>query len=547
VQFRSERLPDGDVKGPQADIGLGWWGKLSEAHGRDMGSDGAGEQHVKVDDWNEYKIVAQGSSVRTWINGVLSVNTHDPQIARHGIFAIEMGANGVPMEVRFKHMKLTLVGPKPAVPDEAALVGAEEEAHKVYKEEYDKTGGPGALVMAERCLRDGLDTEGNPAMRYVLLQKARDLAAVGGDIPLALRAAGTMADHFAVDVLEMKTAALESAGRAATNIVARWPGCAVAALGLADDAEEGDKYEEAERLAKVAQTATARLPDRSLATLAEARVNELAALRRTYESLSPVARRLSVQPADADANLALGRFHALSRGDWDRGLAALSRGSDPKLKALAEADLASPGDVEGAERLGDSYTAHAAAQGGAERTNLLWRASYWYDQATGKLSGNDRARVGAKVATIEKTLPPSRPVILHASYGAFGGRADLSDRVRWLVIETPHHKLVHTFGRLYEHFGIADPAPGQYKSMVVVYRYRGGVHLSIAGESINSVKLTIPAPLGALDTAPGHAAPGQELVILQARFGNEGTYADATAKTQAAVRGRTLIASPDIL
>ena len=34
VQFRSEALPDGEMRGPQADVGAGWWGKLYEENGR---------------------------------------------------------------------------------------------------------------------------------------------------------------------------------------------------------------------------------------------------------------------------------------------------------------------------------------------------------------------------------------------------------------------------------------------------------------------------------------------------------------------------------
>src|SRR5262249_3502576 len=69
VQFRSEALADGDVKGMQADIGVGWWGKLYEEHGRGVLWDKSGEKFVKVDDWNEYVIEAIGSRVRTFING----------------------------------------------------------------------------------------------------------------------------------------------------------------------------------------------------------------------------------------------------------------------------------------------------------------------------------------------------------------------------------------------------------------------------------------------------------------------------------------------
>ena len=36
IQFRSEPLPDGEMKGPQADIGAGWWGKLYEESGRGL-------------------------------------------------------------------------------------------------------------------------------------------------------------------------------------------------------------------------------------------------------------------------------------------------------------------------------------------------------------------------------------------------------------------------------------------------------------------------------------------------------------------------------
>jgi hypothetical protein len=62
IQFRSEPHPDGGVKGYQADIGAGWWGKLYEEHGRGILWDKSGEPHVKPGDWNTYEIVAVGSA-----------------------------------------------------------------------------------------------------------------------------------------------------------------------------------------------------------------------------------------------------------------------------------------------------------------------------------------------------------------------------------------------------------------------------------------------------------------------------------------------------
>jgi putative membrane-bound dehydrogenase-like protein len=110
IQFRSEALPGGDVKGPQADIGAGWWGKLYEEHGRGLLWDKSGEAHVKPGEWNAYEIVARGSVIRTAINGQLCVDLTDDTISRRGIFALQIHS-GPAMEVRFKEIQLEILNP----------------------------------------------------------------------------------------------------------------------------------------------------------------------------------------------------------------------------------------------------------------------------------------------------------------------------------------------------------------------------------------------------------------------------------------------------
>jgi putative heme-binding domain-containing protein len=107
VQFRSAIEPGGAVRGYQADIGEGWWGKLYEEHGRALLWDKSGEAHVKRDGWNTYEIVAVGTKIKTAINGKLCVDLDDPQGARQGIIAFQLHAGG-PMEVRFKDFKVEL-------------------------------------------------------------------------------------------------------------------------------------------------------------------------------------------------------------------------------------------------------------------------------------------------------------------------------------------------------------------------------------------------------------------------------------------------------
>lgn len=111
IQFRSETLPDGEVKGYQADIGAGWWGKLYEEQGRGVLWDKSGEASVKAESWNLYEVVAVGHRVLSAINGRPCVDFSDAAGAVRGIVALQLHAGG-PLEVRFKDFQIEL-NPKP--------------------------------------------------------------------------------------------------------------------------------------------------------------------------------------------------------------------------------------------------------------------------------------------------------------------------------------------------------------------------------------------------------------------------------------------------
>ena len=107
IQFRSQELGDGEMKGYQADIGVGWWGKLYEENGRAILWDKSGESFVKLDEWNDYEVLAVGHRIRTYINGKLSVDLLDPKGASEGKLALQIHA-GPAMEVRFKDFQLEI-------------------------------------------------------------------------------------------------------------------------------------------------------------------------------------------------------------------------------------------------------------------------------------------------------------------------------------------------------------------------------------------------------------------------------------------------------
>ena len=131
IQIRSQPIAGGEMKGYQADIGPGWWGKLYEEHGRALLEPKGGEEFVKKGEWNHYEIVAAGSRVRTWINNQLCVDRDDPEAARGGVIGLQLHSGGK-TEVRFKNLKLTLLPSHvPALPYPVSKPPAEGKSAKV--------------------------------------------------------------------------------------------------------------------------------------------------------------------------------------------------------------------------------------------------------------------------------------------------------------------------------------------------------------------------------------------------------------------------------
>ena len=87
IQIRSERAPNSpEMSGYQVDAGPGWWGKLYDESRRNkvIGEPidaAAVNAAVKPDDWNDYRIRAEGPRIRSWINGVAALDYREPDAA----------------------------------------------------------------------------------------------------------------------------------------------------------------------------------------------------------------------------------------------------------------------------------------------------------------------------------------------------------------------------------------------------------------------------------------------------------------------------------
>jgi len=109
VQIRSERITDPahEMIGYQADLGEKYYGALyDESRRKTILAAPAPEileKALKLGEWNEYRIRAEGGRIQLWINDTLTVDytETDAAIVQKGRIALQIHG-GPPAEVRYK-------------------------------------------------------------------------------------------------------------------------------------------------------------------------------------------------------------------------------------------------------------------------------------------------------------------------------------------------------------------------------------------------------------------------------------------------------------
>lgn len=283
-----------------------------------------------------------------------------------------------------------------AVPDSAALDKATRTIKDLFKDEIDAARTPAAkLELAKNLLQRGIDTQGDPAGQYVLLRMARDYA-VAADAGLAVQAVDELARSFQIDALTMKIETLTSLSKIAM-IPAQGKMFAETALAVADEAIAADNYDIAKQSTALALAAAKKTRDAELNKQVVNRAKEVEALEDAFRSVKTAQATLDAKPLDPEANLAVGRYRSLVKGDWDRGVPMLALGNDPKLKALAVQELDASESAEDQFKLAVAWAEYAATLDSSAKDRVEARSLFWYAKALPQLSGLQKL-------TVEKVL-----------------------------------------------------------------------------------------------------------------------------------------------
>ena len=234
-------------------------------------------------------------------------------------------------------------------------------------------------------------------MIFACYDEARQLAATGGDVKIALGAVDAMNRRFTNMSEKLLRDTLKQLSEASLPVA---DALAIARLAQEEAAVALDRedYSGAVELAGIAAAAAKKSEDLDVA-------GEVRALMAKVVGLAAAVATVKTKPDDPDANTVLGVYWAFDRGRWDAGLKYLVKGSDQALAEAAAKDLAKPKTAKERTTVADLW--HKLAKDApAERKRLLVeRAWEWYTSAVTVATGDDDLKPSVRAKEIETAHP----------------------------------------------------------------------------------------------------------------------------------------------
>ncbi len=105
------------------------------------------------------------------------------------------------------------------------------------------------------------------------------------------------------------------------------------AMKLAKVAVDRDDYEAALRYAKAATGTTCRVKDPQFSRELGVHERQIELLKTRYAAVEKALDTLNANANDPTANLTVGTWRCFYKGDWEKGLPCLAKGSRPELAA----------------------------------------------------------------------------------------------------------------------------------------------------------------------------------------------------------------------
>jgi len=243
--------------------------------------------------------------------------------------------------------------------------------------------------LATTLMNNAQKVEGDAAAYYVLLQTARDNAAAAGDYKLALKAADALIVRYQVnDYVLCRRTVLEASRSLLPYFEQQSEELRKDVAKVLKQALQNDDFAAADELAGVLLECTRRKGDRWELLRVQAAQKEVGDIKKAYQAVSSARQVLAASPDDPDANYTLGVYLCLVKHRWDEGRPMLAKGSNLRLKVLANEELRTDLDTRSMTQLADEYWALADTESSLFKRGLHMRAVYWYQLALPRLANS---------------------------------------------------------------------------------------------------------------------------------------------------------------
>ncbi len=301
------------------------------------------------------------------------------------------------------------------VPDAAAQQDERKKVRDAFRARFAQARTPiDRGDLAADLFRDAQGSKDSPAARFALFAEARDLALAAGEPARFREVVLEMAKGYELDSFEEQTRALVDASDTALPSAVRTT-LAKVAIDLAQEAIQADSYDAAARLAKASFSFASKVmasKGRDPHTIRQAiELGETIPWYKQQHDLAQQAEKaLTQDPNNIKAVQFLGKYYALVKEQWDRGLPLLLKSEDARLKALAEAEQAARRSASAADmvKLADQWMEAVPSIEGPLERSAQRRALYWYEAALPHLSGLTQQRVVRAIDALKQWEPPRR-------------------------------------------------------------------------------------------------------------------------------------------
>ncbi len=297
------------------------------------------------------------------------------------------------------------VAPKLSVPDAAGLKSSRKAVDELFGKQISAAKQPAEKVaLAKALFKTGAGETSDPGARYVLLSLSKDLAAEAGDLDGALQSIAEIDRLYSVNFPAMQVETLRIASRDALTPAAR-KAFLVATTAVFEQAIAAEQFESAHQIGESRITMARKANDAATVLATQSRLNDVALMESARREMLAASEVLKKNPADAPANLAVGKYRCFNKGDWEGGLPLLAIGGDPELNLLAQKEISGAGKTETPVTIGDAWWDYSKIQKGRFKVSAMRRAGTWYEKAQSQLAGLAKARVKARLKEIAAVSP----------------------------------------------------------------------------------------------------------------------------------------------